>query len=409
MKKILLLLSISSTALAMLAGGRPNTFSEGNNAFAGVVNPANAVWLTDRFDIGAYYVHQKSSLTNRDNNPLFPKGKLDLSYGTKNLFTTDFAFLKLFKVPFSSKTFESSVTLAGYTVPGSLKVGTKNPLPFAGTTPILVSNKTEVISAIFSIKLNQSHSFGVSVDFLRLSHLRNGFQNSDNPLQSVSPGHVTNNGTDRANGVGCSVGWRWNITKALSFGAAYVKKCDCGHFSKYRGFEPKHAKCGVARTLGGGFTYRFGGKFAARAETLWTNLADSSGANGSISQDGRLNPHKKGSKNAPGPGLQDALFINLGVGAKLHDMFVMGIGYSHRMKWARNSPYFFAQSYAQQTIFDILSLGSMLIYKRHELFLVYSYGFKNEVSGIVPETLGGGTLHSQKRNMTFSASWGYKF
>ncbi len=408
MKKIIViffLMGFSTASFGMLAGGRPNTFSEGNNSFAGVVNPANAVWIADRIDVGAYLVHQKATFNNLDNNPLFPAGKLDLTYKCKNLFNADFACLKLLKV----KGVETSFTLAAYTIPGSLKTGTENPIPSSGTTPVSVSQKTQVISAIFSVKINSSHSLGVSVDFLQLSHLRNGFENSDNPLKSVAPGHVTNNGTDYANGVGFSIGWRWNISKALSFGTAYIKKTYCGHYNKYKGFEPHYGKNVIPQTLGGGFTYRFSTRCAARLETLWSNYSALPGANNSILSNGDLNLNKRGSNKSPGPGLQDAVFINTGIGYLWHEMVAVGAGYSHRFRWARNSPYILSHSYALRTIYDILSVGSIVKWKKSELFLVYSYGFKNRVSGQMPKPLEGGCFVSENQNMTFSLSWGYKY
>jgi hypothetical protein len=73
------LLSFSATACGALAGGRPNTFSEGQNALAGVVNPANAVWLDDRIDIGAFWVNQKAStsISDRGSSIVSKCGKAD--------------------------------------------------------------------------------------------------------------------------------------------------------------------------------------------------------------------------------------------------------------------------------------------------------------------------------------------
>src|SRR6478609_4295384 len=113
-----------STVYGSLAGGRPNAFSEGQNAFAGVVNPANAVWIDDRFDVGAFWLHQKSSLDNRDNNPLLQPGKMDLTYKTKNIWTADAAIHKKVKYKIGSEKFDSSVSLAYYTTPTLLKLRT---------------------------------------------------------------------------------------------------------------------------------------------------------------------------------------------------------------------------------------------------------------------------------------------
>jgi long-chain fatty acid transport protein len=133
-----------------------------------------------------------------------------------------------------------------------------------------IVDKTQVVSAIFSFKLNRQHSLGISIDYFYLSHRRNGFQNADNPIRSVSPGHVTNNGLDHSNGVGLSLGWRWNITESLAFGLAYIKKSYVGQYRRYRGYEPWHARNYIPMTLGTGFTYRFTQKVAGRLEVLWT-------------------------------------------------------------------------------------------------------------------------------------------
>ena len=141
---------ISASVESTLAGGRPNSISGGQNAFAGVVNPANAVWIEDRFDIGFFGVHQRSSFDNQDNNPLFPPGKTNQAYKVGILTTADAAIHKRTHI----KNHECSFSLATYITPGYAKVRTKEPLPLTGTTPISVENKTQVFSSIFSLKFN---------------------------------------------------------------------------------------------------------------------------------------------------------------------------------------------------------------------------------------------------------------
>ena len=112
----------------MVAGGRPNSISGGHNAFAGVVNPANAVWIQDRFDIGCFLVHQNSSLDNRDNNPLFSPGKTNQTYKVHHLFTADAAIHKRGEV----NGYDCSISLATYTTPNYVKLRTKKPIPIRG-------------------------------------------------------------------------------------------------------------------------------------------------------------------------------------------------------------------------------------------------------------------------------------
>jgi len=406
---IINLFALYATAYGALAGGRPNAFSEGQNAFAGVVNPANAVWLADRFDLGAFWVYQKSSLTNHDNNPMFPPGKIDLTYRSRNLFTVDAAMHKQVKLKICSRAFDSSFSLAAYTLPSYVKLRTKQTIPITGTTPLRILYRTDVISGVFSLKLNSFHSIGLSLDYFYFSHRRDGYQNSDNPLRSVSPGHVTNNGTDHSNGIGFSVGWRWKITENLNFGAAWAKKSYCGQYRKYRGFEPYHAKNYAPQTVGAGFSYRFTSRLSGRLEMLWTNLGNLPYANNNVLPDGSLNLHKRGSKKSPGPGLNDATYISVGIGYKLNSMLSVGAGFSHQIKVPRKSSNILSHIYMIQTIYDILSLGADFDYQKHHLFLGISYGFRNKVSGFMPKEAGGGRFTGEKQNASLSISWGYLY
>lgn len=397
-----------STAYGALAGGRPNAVSEGLNAFAGVVNPANAVWIEDRIDIGFFCFQQESSLNNRDNNPFFPKGKTDLTHHVKNLFTADMGIHKQFKFETCSNTHECSFSLVTYTTPSLLKLRTKEPIPITGSTPIKVFDKTQAISAIFSFKLNENHSLGFSVDYLYFSHLRNGFQRSDNPLRSVSPGHVTNKGTDHSSGIGFSIGWRWNITESLTFGAAWGRKSYCGQYRKYRGYEPHHGENYFPQTIGAGFSYKINKRVSCRLEFLWSNLGNLPNANNNILPDGSLNLNKRGSDKSPGPGLQDAIYVNAGLGYKLNSMLAIGGSYSHRIRFRRSSN-FVSHTYTRQAIYDVLAIGANIRYQKHDLFLSSSFGFKNRVSGYLPKEAGGGRFTSVKHLMVFSISWGYLY
>lgn len=403
------LMGFHAIVSAGLAGGRPNTFSQGNNAFAGVVNPANAVWLPDRFDFGTFLVNQKFNIYNPDANPRYPSKKINYTHNCRNIFTLDGAIQKHKFITIGSKVYDSSLTLAAYTIPTVIKFGTSHPIPASGITPLRLRKRTDIISAIFSLKLNASHSIGFSIDYLRFSLLRNGNQNADNPLRSVSPGHVTNNGYDHSNGIGFALGWRWNITDRLCFGMAWVKQSYCGQFRKYRGFEPKHARNYTPQTIGGGFSYRFTPKLSGRLEVLWINSGCLPAGNNNILSDGRLNLNKRGSNKSPGPGLNDATFINTGMGYKINSMVSLGIGFSHRIRIASRSPYIISHTYMLQTIYNTLSLGANIEYQKHDFFWVLSNGFKNKTSGLIPAMFGGGRLSGEKQTLSTSISWGYKY
>lgn len=402
---IFILNLMSSAAFGMVAGGRPNSISAGHNAFAGVVNPANAVWVKDRFDFGMFIVHQKATLNNQNNNPRFNPGKINQTYKADYLFTGDGAIHKRGNI----RGYECSISLATYTTPGYVKVRTKKPIPITGNTPIHIVDKTQAISTILSLKLNNNHSIGFSLDYFYLSHLRDGFQNSDNFLRSVSPGHVTNNGMDHSHGLGLTLGWRWNINKSLTFGLAFIKKSYVGQYRKYRGYEPHHARNYIPQTIGGGFTYQFTQKMAGRLEVLWTGLGGLPNSNNTVSSNGSLNTNKRGSNKSPGTGLQDATFINLGLGYKVSKMLSFGAGLSHRIKLPRKSPYIISHSYMRHVIYNLLTFGINFNYKHNDFFLTVTHGFKNHQSGYMPEQIGGGRFTSNKSYNSLSLAWGYLY
>lgn len=399
------LCAMSDGLYGVLAGGRPNAVSGGQNAFAGVVNPANSVWVEDRVDVGGFFVHQTSFLRNQDHNPFFPPGSLDQTYRVKWLSTVDAAIHKRFLL------WRTACSLSGafYTTPGYTKLRTKTPLSLLGQTPVIVENKTEVCSAVFSCKIHPNHSFGMSMDYFMLSHRRNGFQNADNPFFSVSPGHVTNRGKDRSSGVGWSVGWRWKVDDALAVGLVFVKKSSVGQYRKYRGYEPDHAKNSIPKTIGGGCTYHFSSKMAGRLEFLWTGLGDLPNANNAIEPDGTLNLHKKGSKKSSGPGLQNATYLNVGLGYAPFAGVAVGLGFSHRFKHARRSPYILSHGYMRQITYDLITIGANVRLGLHDWFFSLSHGLSNHQSGTMPKVLGGGNFSSVKHYDTLSFAWGYLY
>lgn len=398
-------LLLESSAYATLVGGRLNAYSEGQNAFAGAINPANAVWIPDRIDLGAYWQHQKSSIDNKDDNPGLPPGKTDFTYKSKNLFTADIAAHKHFTL----QGYDCSLSLASYTTPNVVKLHTKVPLPRSGTTPMRVHKKTEVLSAVFSMKVSDSQSLGISLDYFLFSHRRDGYQNSDNPQRSVSPGHVTNNGTDHSGGVGFTIGWRWNITEQLRFGVAWTGNTYCGQFRKYRGFEPHHAENYMPQLVGAGFSYRFNTKVGGRLEVLWTNNGNLPSSNNNVLPNGLPNLHKRGSNKSPGPGSQDATFINLGLGYRLTEDLSIGAGWSHRIKLHQTKSNFLSHTYVLQTIYDIVSLGISYKYCQNDFFLGTTHGLKNRVSRSLPNYAGGGKLVGEKQTYSLSFSWGYRY
>ena len=142
---------------------------------------------------------------------------------------------------------------------------------------------------------------------------------------------------------------------------------------------------------------------------IWLNLGNLPGSNNNVLPDGSLNLNKRGSNKSPGPGLRDATFINVGIGYKLNSMLSVGVGFSHRIKLHRRNSNILSHTYRLQTIYDILSLGANFKCGKHDIFLVFSHGFRNRVSGFMPIEIGGGRFVGEKQTTSLSISWGYLY
>lgn len=182
----------------------------------------------------------------------------------------------------------------------------------------------------------------------------------------------------------------------------------CGRYRKYRGFEPFHAQNYTPQSIGAGLNYTFTSKLAGQLEVLWVQLGNLPQANNNVLPDGSLNLNKRGSKKSPGPGLQNATFINVGIGYQLTKKLTGGLGFSHRIS-LRKTPNFLSHTYTIQTIYEILSLGVYYSHQKYNMFLGVTYGFKNKVSGFLPQELGGGEFSGEKQTISLSLSWGYLY
>ena len=97
-------------------------------------------------------------------------------------------------------------------------------------------NFVQVVAApTLAMKLGESHSLGVSLNFVWQRFEARGFQYFDDRLFSASPGSVTNRGADWASGIGWRIGWLSKLTDSLSLGAAYQPKIHMERFDAYRG------------------------------------------------------------------------------------------------------------------------------------------------------------------------------
>jgi long-chain fatty acid transport protein len=187
-----------------------------DNAFAGAINPATAVWAGNRIEAG-----------------------VDLFMPDRDTSNTGGAAAKsdgdVFLIPeFGYNRTLSDKLGVGVTVYGNGGMNTDYPLNFFGGTPPLGINLMQLIIApTVAYKINDSHSVGVSPLLVHQRFKAEGLT----PFAGYSSnsGALTNNGYDSSNGIGVRLGYLGKLNDQVSIGAAYSPKISMSRFAKYAG------------------------------------------------------------------------------------------------------------------------------------------------------------------------------
>ena len=184
-----------------------------------------------------------------------------------------------------------------------------------------------VVAPTVSYKASEQHRIGASL-LLGYQRLKaTGLHAFDNapgfPPFTSAPGRVTNNGYDRATGLGFRVGWQGHLGQDLSVGATYSSKINVSRFDKYSGLFAEQGDFDIPAN------YSLGVAWMPGAWTVafdWVHIAYSKvPAVGNSS--GALAP--LGADNGPGFGWRDVNVAKLGVAYRGFAGVTLRAGWNH--------------------------------------------------------------------------------
>lgn len=390
----------------ILAGAKPSTAALPSDAFAGATNPAGNVLVGDRVDFCAMWWHTEASTTIRNNPIPGANGHYNATRRKDYLFPEG-AINKTFKTEICCKPIEWSLGLIAYTHPGFRKTTYETPVPLAGTTKLGLEFLSYVISPVVAVKLNEKHSLGISFDFFIERIKANGLEFFATPLSTVAPHHITNKGYGYTLGVAPSLGWRWQITKELAFGASWRPKVKMSKNRRYIGLLPDRGESDVPAKALVGIIYSFTEKFGMAFDVEWLNWRAVQISNPT------LNTHKRfGSKHGPGFGYPNQVLFRFGLGYKFSDKIYLRGAYFHANSLATPKETF-VNTLTCATLQDYLSIGATYTHcKKYEFTLYYIHGFEHKVKGIknsIPDFLGGGRINLKESRDSVLFNIGYKY
>lgn len=267
---------------------------------------------------------------------------------------------------------------------------------------------SSIVTAL-AYRLTDAFHVGASLNVGYQELLIQGLQFLDNDTSSQSPGNVTNQGKDGVFTFSGSLGFKWQITPWLTAGAAYKSKNYNAQHDEYRGLVARGGKLELPSIYGGGFTIKPYEKLVLVLEAQRLTYRSEAAFRNGLGK--LLEGNKLGSGDGPGFGFNDLNAYKFGIeyGATptltLRAGFLWGTGLLTK----------------DDTLFAFL--GPLTHRETYTAGATYLWRDKWELSGMayatpirsvggrgsIPDAFGGGEVHIADELYGFGLSVGKRF
>lgn len=374
------------------------------DALAAAINPAGMVLVGSRLDVGVDWFRPARGSEIRGN--AFPDANYDAN-DKKDFFIPEFGYNKMLDE-------RMSLGVAAYGNGGMNSDYAINSFERFGATGSSGVNLEQLfIAPTFSMKLNPSHSVGVSLNlaYQRFSAKGLGPFDMTGPMQaSASPGSVTNNGTDSATGWGVRLGWIGQLTPDLAVGATWQSKTEMGKLDKYKGLFAEQGGMDIPENYGIGLAFKATPKLTVAADVVRIDYSSiRSIGNGIANMTVLGNP--LGADNGPGFGWQDMTVYKVGASYQASKDLTLRAGYNHGKQPIPNGETFL-NILSPGVVEDHLTLGATwAIDSKSEISVSYMHAFKKTVdgsAGSIPANYGGGSANLYMYQDSLGIAYGLK-
>lgn len=262
--------------------------------------------------------------------------------------------------------------------PGAPPAGT--PVPFNIADPSKTTGvdlKQVFISPTVSVKLNNKHSVGLSVNFVAQQFQAKGL--SALAAGSSEPTKFTDNGKSNATGIGATIGWMGKLSDDVTMGASYRLKTKMSKFKKYAGLFPDQGRMDVPGAFTIGMSARVLPKttVAVDIQRIYYSKVNAIGN----SSHARANGQLFGITDGPGFGWDDQTVIKVGIKQQVNPKLAVMAGYNHGDSPMGPEDTFFG-ALTPAVVEDHLSLGfEYKLSKKSSLTGSFTHTFGNEVKG----------------------------
>lgn len=358
-----------------------------DNAMNIATNPASMSFGSNNWTVGAEFFVPDRGATRVSNGQ-----ELD-GNGDKSFVIPEFGYQRKLNDKFS----------AGIAVYGNGGLNATYNTPIFGSTNTGIDLAQLFIAPSISMKVNEKHSFGMSLNLAYQRFEATGLDGfGPNPVNgfpgfSSSPANLSDQGYDSSTGLGVTLGWQGKLSDSVTAGFSYKSKTYMSEFDKYKGLFAEQGDFDIPSVITAGFSVKTSPKttFAVDiARTNYTDVKSVSNPNNTAAVAGAIqaaaNPAAAGAVIAAqglgtdggaGFGWGDQNIIKLGMKHQLNEKFTLLGGFNHGKAPIDSSQTAF-NVLAPATVETHLTLGAdWKLAKNSSVTVQYMHAFGNEIKG----------------------------
>lgn len=349
-----------------------------------VYNPATAVRICDRWDLGLHIKYWNKDLNINDSANTNDNRKFRAARGP--VYLPEFGFNRWY-----NNCWAVGVTLHTHEF---LKTHHKTRIEGLGGTAgknARLDFHVERLSFHVAHRFNRCHNFGASLDFYAGRFKADGL---DNITDTTNAGRVFGKGYDYTQGFGFTLGWLGNIYPCLDLGVSYSHEIHMRQLDRYKGLLaqgkiniPSIFRAGAAYRLGCAWVFAFDYeyRFYNKVRSLSNEFPGTADA---------------GDREGLGFAWKNQWILKFGVAYELNNCWTLRLGYRHEKAPMRtNSADTYLNALAINTVEDIITTGFTYKWDRcTEVNFYFDYGFPHKITGSIPTaTFGGGTASYREK------------
>ncbi len=394
---------------AKAAGMGSTGVAYSQDSLAGAYNPAGIVDVEDRIDFGFGWTRERGNIEIKPPIKNNTEDSGDSFESPVNFFNGEFGINKVFSTCFCNNYWDWAIGLVGYNQ-DYLKTSYKKPISFLGTTKAGLEYIHEIISPVISLRLNQCHAIGISLD-VHFQRIRvNGLQELAKDNLSIFPQDVTNKGYCYSSDIGVSIGWKWEVMEALTVGATYHSKTSTRKFNKYKGLFAEEGQIHIPERYALGLAYQYLPNSTFTFDVEWIQWQEIKSLHNSI--ENLKKKQKFGSNEGPGFGFRNQIYFGLGLDYGINENWTIRMGYRQTNTFLKNTQTTL-NILTCNTVESYLTLGATFTWRSNEFTAFFAHGFEHTVNGKkeIPEILDKdkNKVNLTESNNTLGISWGYLF